>query len=62
MSRVTTKRRMFVTSPMDRGAVAAEYVLLAALIAVVIILAVVFLGDSLVGLFNETASSYDSVS
>ena len=42
----------------DRGAVATEYALLAALIAVVIVAAVVFLGGSLVGLFDEVASSY----
>ena len=41
----------------DRGAVAVEYALLAALIAVVIIAAVVFLGTNLLGLFSETASS-----
>lgn len=42
----------------DRGAVSAEYALLASLIAVVIIAAVIFLGGSVLGLFNETASSF----
>ncbi len=41
----------------DRGATAVEYGLLVALIAVVIIVAVVFLGTNLRGTFNEVASS-----
>lgn len=54
----TVTRRFSTGACTDRGAVAAEYVLLAALIAVVIIAAVVFLSGSLVGLFNETGSSF----
>lgn len=41
----------------DRGATAAEYALLAALIAVVIIVAVVALGDAVFGLFTEAGAS-----
>lgn len=46
----------------DRGATAVEYALIAALIAVVVIVAVVLLGTNLLGLFNETGSSYANVS
>ncbi len=42
----------------DRGTTAVEYALLASLIAVVIIVAVFALGANLVGLFDETSSSY----
>ena len=41
----------------DRGATAVEYGLLVALIAVVIIVAVVFLGTNLRDTFNEVGSS-----
>lgn len=41
----------------DRGATAVEYGLIVALIAIVIILAVTFLGGSLRDTFNEVASS-----
>jgi pilus assembly protein Flp/PilA len=41
----------------DRGATAVEYGLLVALIAIVIIVAVVFLGRNLLGTFNRVASS-----
>jgi len=41
----------------DRGAVSAEYALLAALIAVVIIASVVLLGNSVFDLYDEAASS-----
>jgi len=44
----------------DRGATAAEYALIAALIAVVIVAAVTFLGLSTRGLFNDTAESFSS--
>ena len=40
----------------DRGATAVEYGLLVALIAVVIIVAVVFLGGQLASTFDEVAS------
>jgi pilus assembly protein Flp/PilA len=42
----------------DRGATAAEYALIAALIAVVIIAAVTLLGGSVFGLFDTTSSSF----
>ena len=41
----------------DRGATAVEYGLMVALIAIVIIAAVVLLGNNLSGLFNKAASS-----
>jgi pilus assembly protein Flp/PilA len=41
----------------DRGATAVEYGLIVALIAVVIIVAVALLGNNLLGIFNEVASS-----
>ena len=41
----------------DRGATAVEYGLIVALIAVVIIVAVALLGNNLLGIFNEAASS-----
>ena len=44
----------------DRGATAVEYGLLVALIAVVIIVAVVFLGTNLRDTFNEVGSSSSS--
>jgi Flp pilus assembly pilin Flp len=58
MNLTSVSWRLLPAARTDRGAVAAEYVLLAALIAVVIIAAVVFLSGSLVGLFNETGSSF----
>jgi pilus assembly protein Flp/PilA len=42
----------------DRGTTAVEYALVASLIAVVIIVGVVLLGANLLGLFDETASSF----
>ena len=42
----------------DRGATAAEYALIAALIAMVIIVAVTILGQNTQGLFEDTASSF----
>lgn len=41
----------------DRGATAVEYGLIVALIAVVIIVAVVLLGNNLSGIFNKAAAS-----
>ena len=41
----------------DRGSTAAEYALIAALIAVVIVTAVVLLGGSVLNLFDSAASS-----
>ncbi|NDK31825.1 Flp family type IVb pilin [Nesterenkonia haasae] len=46
----------------DRGATAVEYGLLVGLIAVVIILAVVFLGETLTGLFEEVGEGIDDPS
>lgn len=43
----------------ERGAVAAEYALMASLIAVGIIAAVNLFSDSVIGLFNLTAGMYD---
>jgi len=51
-------RRLLVTLRADdRGATAAEYALIAALIAVVVIGAVALLGTSLFDLFDSAASS-----
>ena len=44
----------------DRGASAVEYGLLVALIAVVIIAAVILLGNNLSSIFNKTANSIGS--
>jgi pilus assembly protein Flp/PilA len=44
----------------DEGASAVEYGLLVALIAVVIIVAVAFLGDTLSNIFNDTASEIEN--
>ena len=41
----------------ERGASAVEYGLLVALIAIAIIIAVTFLGDTLSGIFTETGDS-----
>ena len=41
----------------DRGATAVEYGLIVALIAVVIIVAVVLLGNNLSGIFNKAATA-----
>jgi len=41
----------------DRGATAAEYALIASLIAVVIVIAVTLLGQNTLALFNDAASS-----
>ena len=54
--------RMRITgkSGSERGASAVEYGLLVSLIAIVIIAAVVLLGNKLSGIFNTTASSLKS--
>lgn len=44
----------------DRGATAVEYGLIVALIAVVIIVAVVLLGNRLSGIFNKAATAIPS--
>jgi pilus assembly protein Flp/PilA len=44
----------------ERGASAVEYGLLVALIAVIIIVAVTLLGDTLSGIFTDTANAIDS--
>jgi pilus assembly protein Flp/PilA len=44
----------------ERGASAVEYGLLVALIAVIIIVAVTLLGDTLSGIFTDTANSIDT--
>ena len=54
---LTVVRRAAMVTAGDRGATAAEYALLAALIAIVIIVAVALLGTNLVGLYDEAASS-----
>jgi pilus assembly protein Flp/PilA len=46
----------------DRGATAVEYALMVALIAVVVILAVTFLGESASEKFSEVGSAVDSAS
>jgi len=50
------KKREMVDSR-DRGATAVEYGLIVALIAVVIIVAVVLLGNNLSGIFNKAATA-----
>ena len=42
----------------ERGAVAAEYALVLALIAIVIVVAVTFFGLTLLGLFNEAPEAF----
>jgi Flp pilus assembly pilin Flp len=44
----------------ERGAVAAEYALVLALIAMVIIVALTFFGLTLLGLFNEAQGAFPS--
>jgi pilus assembly protein Flp/PilA len=46
----------------DRGATAVEYALMVALIAVVVILAVTFLGESASEKFSEVGSAVDGAS
>ncbi len=50
------KKREMVDSR-DRGATAVEYGLIVALIAVVIIVAVVLLGNNVSGIFNKAATA-----
>lgn len=58
MSIPTTIRRLLGAVRADRGATAAEYALIASLVAVVIVLAVLFLGTNLLDLFDNAGSSY----
>lgn len=51
------QKRNELADSRDRGATAVEYGLIVALIAVVIIVAVVLLGNNLRGIFFEVASS-----
>ena len=51
-------RTAVTVTSQDRGATTAEYALLASLIAIVVLAAVLFLGVNLLGLFDESASSY----
>ena len=51
-------RTAVTATSQDRGATTAEYALLAFLIAIVVLAAVLFLGVNLLGLFDESASSY----
>lgn len=44
----------------DDGATAVEYALIVGLIAVVIIVAVAFLGDTISGIFNDVGSEISS--
>ena len=44
----------------DKGATAVEYALIVGLIAVVIILAVAFLGDTISGIFEDVGSEISS--
>jgi pilus assembly protein Flp/PilA len=53
-------RAMIVARQSEKGASAVEYGLLVALIAAVIILAVVFLGDTLNTIFEDTGSCIES--
>jgi pilus assembly protein Flp/PilA len=53
-------RAMIVARQSEKGASAVEYGLLVALIAAVIILAVVFLGDTLNTIFEETGTCIDT--
>lgn len=56
-SLLSTQIRTRITS--DRGATAVEYGLMVALIAVVIIAAVTFLGETLSTTFHEVGNSID---
>lgn len=62
LMRIPSRRRIRAIARHDRGATAVEYALIASLIAVVVIIAVVLLGTNLLGLFNESASSYADAS
>jgi pilus assembly protein Flp/PilA len=53
-------RAMIVARQSEKGASAVEYGLLVALIAAVIILAVVFLGDAISTIFNDTGSCIEN--
>jgi pilus assembly protein Flp/PilA len=53
-------RAMIVARQSEKGASAVEYGLLVALIAAVIILAVVFLGDTLNTIFEDTGTCIES--
>jgi len=44
----------------DKGATAVEYALIVGLIAVVIIIAVAFLGDTIAGIFEDVGSTISS--
>ena len=61
MKTLAIKAHMLMTQAKnDRGATAVEYGLIVALIAIVIIVALVFLGGSLTDIFNEAASTVSS--
>jgi pilus assembly protein Flp/PilA len=53
-------RAMMIARKSEKGASAVEYGLLVALIAAVIILAVVALGDTLNGVFTDTETAIDT--
>ena len=53
----TVQTRVFMLRNDEKGATAVEYGLMVALIAVVIIIAVLTLGNKLSSLFNDTATS-----
>jgi pilus assembly protein Flp/PilA len=57
MSKYIAKFQAARLASTDRGATAVEYGLMVALIAIVIIAAVVTLGDNLSSLFNTVATS-----
>ena len=56
-SLATIQTRLFMIRNDERGATAVEYGLMVALIAVVIIIAVLTLGNKLSSLFTDTATS-----
>ena len=51
------RRRLGSAAGADEGSTAAEYALILGLVAVVVVAAVVFLGASVTGLFDATAST-----
>ena len=53
----TVQTKLFMLRNDEKGATAVEYGLMVALIAVVIIIAVLTLGNKLSSLFNDTATS-----
>lgn len=60
MTQLAAKLQTMLSVRKDKGATAVEYGLMVALIAVVIILAVTFLGESLSEKFDDVASKINA--